>query len=93
MKLSKYQEELYGKHVNTTEFKKMGEKTTVALLTLNNGFEIVGTSACVDPKEFDETIGEYYALVHGLNELDKYIGYHRQEERYLVEHYLIKEAW
>lgn len=41
---------------------KMGQKTTVVHLTLPNGFELVGTSACVDPVNYDQEIGEQIAL-------------------------------
>ena len=35
----------------------LGEKTTVVWVTLANGFEMVESSACVDPANYDETIG------------------------------------
>lgn len=35
----------------------MGDKTTVVRATLVNGFEIVEASACVDPANYDESLG------------------------------------
>lgn len=35
----------------------MGEKNTVVRATLVNGFEIVESSACVDPANYDESLG------------------------------------
>ncbi len=36
---------------------KMGEKTTVVKAILRNGFEIVESSSCVDPANYNEDIG------------------------------------
>ena len=41
---------------------KAGLKTTIVHLTLPNGFEIVGSSTCVDPNEYDFDIGVSIAL-------------------------------
>jgi hypothetical protein len=72
MELSEYQGNLYNKWVNTQSFQKMGEKMTVCLITLNNGFEIIGTSGCADPSKFDYEIGCHYALVDALNKLGQF---------------------
>jgi len=36
---------------------KMGEKTTVVCAKLPNGFEVVETSGCVDPENYDHELG------------------------------------
>lgn len=36
---------------------KMGDKTTVVHATLPNGFELVETSGCVDPKNYNHDLG------------------------------------
>lgn len=41
------------KHVTT-----MGDKCTVVRAVLRNGFEIVESSACVSPENYDEELGE-----------------------------------
>lgn len=76
--LSDYQKGLFNEWVKKADFAKVGEKTTVCLLTLSNGFEIIGTSACVDPKMFDATIGKEYALKEALKLLDNHAGFYRQ---------------
>ena len=35
----------------------LGEKTTVVRATLRNGFEMVESSSCVDPANYDEALG------------------------------------
>jgi hypothetical protein len=76
--LSEYNQQLFDQWVKKADFAKVGLKTTVCLLTLENGFEIVGTSACVDPAMFDSTLGKQYSLVDALNELDAHNGFYRQ---------------
>ena len=78
---TEYQRNLL-KKVNYIETMKMGEKTTVALLKLHNGFEVVGTSACVDPAMFDVELGKHYATVDALSKLDQFVGFAITEERH-----------
>lgn len=64
------------------EYVKMGKKTTVCLLTLRNGHEVVGVSACVDPKNFDEDKGKSLAYDDAFNKLWALEGYALQERLY-----------
>ena len=47
--------------IKTCEVSRMGNATVVKVI-LVNGFEIIGSSACVDPANYNEVIGKYYAL-------------------------------
>lgn len=78
--LSEYNQNLFNNWVSKAEFHFVGVKTTVCLLTISNGFEIVGTSACVDPVMFDEALGKQYALVDALHRLDELAGFAMQIE-------------
>jgi hypothetical protein len=80
--LSEYNQGLFDRWVKKADFAKVGVKTTVCLLTLENGFEIVGTSACVDPKMFDATLGKQYSLVDALDKLDELQGFAMQVEMF-----------
>lgn len=92
LKLTEYQQNLFNKHVVHSWSVKIGEKTTVVVIKLENGFEITGTSACVNPMDFVFEIGEHYALVDALNQLDGFIGFMRQEEQGRIVDELIKES-
>lgn len=51
-------------------------KTTVCILVLENGFNVVGTSGVVDIEHFDEDIGKEYAKEKALDkvwELEAYV--------------------
>lgn len=76
--LNKYEEALKEKWVKKVTYKKIGEKTTICVITLGNGFEIVGHSACVDKDMYNREIGEHYALVKALSNLSELNGFYEQ---------------
>lgn len=58
-------------HQTTT----IGPKTTVVLATTITGFDMVNSSACVDPKNYSQELGEQYALETIKNNLWSYLGF------------------
>jgi hypothetical protein len=54
---------------------KLGVKTTCVVLRLKNGFEVVGTSACVDPAEYDHDVGKQMARRRALDKVWELEGY------------------
>ena len=56
-------------HIVSKETLKMWDKTTVCLITLDNGFEVVGTSHCINPSDFDLTIWEKVAYDNAVEKL------------------------
>ena len=50
--------EMVDDFIASTETITMGETTTVVRCVLRNGFDIVESSSCVDPKNYDEKIGK-----------------------------------
>lgn len=80
--LNLYQQQLFDEWVISKDFERKGRKTTICFLTLKNGFEVVGTSACVDPADFDVKVGEFYALVDALSQIDLAVGFYRQCKLY-----------
>lgn len=57
------------------EFHRIFGKQCVVVALLPNGFTIVGESACVDPNNYDETIGYDLALKDIENQLWMLEGY------------------
>ena len=58
-------------HISST----LGPKTTVVLATTVTGFDMVNSSACVDPKNYSQELGEKYALQTIKNNLWSYLGF------------------
>ena len=59
---------------------KMGEKTTVMVVTLPNGFEIVTSSSCVDPRNYDHALGVSICLVRAKDKVWELEGYALQSD-------------
>jgi hypothetical protein len=53
---------------------RMGNHTVV-LVKLRNGFTMVEESACVDPANYDQAIGERYALAKAKNKVWFLLGF------------------
>ena len=51
-------EKMVGEFIAYTETQTMGDRTTVVRCVLRNGFEIVESSSCVDPKNYSEDMGK-----------------------------------
>jgi len=58
-----------------------GTTKTVCCLTLQNGFDVIGSSACASPENFDAEIGRKIARDNARNEI-------WQLEGYLLKHKL-----
>lgn len=56
--------------------------TTICLLTLQNGFVVIGKSACVDSTEFDRSLGESLALDDAVEKVWELEGYLLAQRRY-----------
>lgn len=77
--MNKLNEDFIKNKIVNEIYIKIGEKTTVCLLVLKNGFEIPGYSACVDPKNFDCEIGKKLAYEDAISKLWGFEGYLLQE--------------
>lgn len=66
--------------ISTEESIKLGTKTTAVVITLKNGFEVVGLSACVDPKTFNQEIGTKFARQRAIDKVWELAGYALQVE-------------
>lgn len=64
--------------IESEEYQKLGRKTTACVLTLKNGFEIVATSACVDPDNYNEEIGRETSKKRAIDKIWELEGYHLQ---------------
>jgi hypothetical protein len=52
-----------------------GTTSTVCAIQCKNGFVVIGDSACVDPKNYDERLGRSYAKDEALGKLRTLIGF------------------
>lgn len=59
--------------------KKLGYKTTVVCLEMHNGYEVVGTSSCINPADYDYEEGIFFATKDALLRVKDIVGYLQQE--------------
>lgn len=75
------QDEIY-ELVSKAEIKAhtMFGKTTVVAVQLENGFVLVESSSCVDPKNYDEVVGYEICMNRIMNKLWEMEGYLLQKK-------------
>ena len=56
--------------------------TTVCQLHLENGYTVIGTSACVDPRKFNKATGEHSAYENAVDKIWELEGYLLKQRRY-----------
>lgn len=67
-KLESLVERIYYHHVPDTT-------VTICAITLKNGFTVVGESACIDPDNFNHSIGEQVAYNNAFEKIWQLEGY------------------
>lgn len=70
--------------IESTVIIKLGNKTTACILTLKNGFEVIGTSACVNPAEYCEEIGAKFATQRAMDKVWELEGYRHQCDQHAL---------
>lgn len=83
MEYEQHEQYLLNEWVVSQESTRLGAKTTVVCLQMDNGYEVLGSSACVDPDDYDKEIGTFYATKDALRNLKLIVGYVKQEEHCL----------
>ena len=67
--------ELIKSRIAETFFHRATDVTTVCVLRMVNGFEVIGTSACADPVNYNQEIGERIAYDNAFSQLWPLEGY------------------
>jgi hypothetical protein len=63
---------------------RIGETMTICHVVLDNGFSVIGESACVDPANYKEDIGQMIAYDNAIRKLWQLFGFLLAEKRYLA---------
>jgi len=72
MKLTK---EILEQHILKKDYVRMWHKTTVCIITLDNGYEVIGSSACINPEDYDLEIGKKFAYEDAFEKLWSLFGF------------------
>lgn len=66
------------------EFRRYSETVTICQITLDNGYSVRGESACVNPENYNQEIGERIAYDNAFNKLWPLFGFFLAESQYQV---------
>ena len=56
------------------QYFRVGQKTTICLLILDTGYEVIGDSAPVDPASFDFAVGKKIAKERAVDKVWAHLG-------------------
>lgn len=65
----KLTKEFLESEIDKVEYNRFGETNTHCTITTKSGFTFTGESACVDPSNFDQKIGEKFAYENAFNKM------------------------
>lgn len=65
----KLTKEFLESEIGKVEYNRFGETNTHCTITTQSGFTFTGESACVDPNNFDQKIGEKFAYENAFNKM------------------------
>lgn len=68
--------------IERVDYHQIGATVTLCNVTLNNGYSVRGESACVDPTNFDEAIGQKLAFDNAFKKLWPLFGFLLAESRF-----------
>jgi hypothetical protein len=80
--LSNFNRKLYDEWVDRHTWECWNRKTTVVVIKLKNGFEIVGNAGCENPDNFSEDLGHQYALEDALRKLGEFAAFYRAQKAF-----------
>ena len=61
--------------ITNTDFTRIGETVTHCRIVLDNGFSVSGESACVNPENYNQQIGEKIAYDNAFRQLWPLFGF------------------
>jgi hypothetical protein len=69
--------------IKSTDYVRLpGSTTTLCQILLQNGYSVTGTSACVDPANYNKGLGEKYAFENAFEKLWTLEGYLLKQRRF-----------
>lgn len=71
--------------ISNTEFTRIGDTITHCRIVLDNGFSVSGESACVNPENYNQEIGEKIAYDNAFRQLWPLFGFLLAESNRLAK--------
>jgi hypothetical protein len=71
--------------IKSKEFIHRNNRVTICIIKTVEDFYIVGTSFCMDPKQFTEELGEKFSYADTLSQFETVLAYHKKAHQYTLE--------
>lgn len=71
--------------IKQTSFYRIGETVTVCSIALDNGYSVRGESACVNPENYNQEIGERVAYDNAFKQLWPLFGFLLAEKNHTAK--------
>jgi hypothetical protein len=77
-------QDIYDK-IKATQYIALSDgRTTLCVANTENGFTVVGKSACVDKNSYNQALGEKYAFEDVVEQMWELEGYLLKQEHYIA---------
>ena len=80
--IDKITEEMVEDSIVKEEYHKLGTKMTACVMTLEDGFEVVGIAGVIDANLYDLNVGSKFARVKAKDKVWQHLGSILQYVRY-----------
>jgi hypothetical protein len=85
-------EEYMNSRIEDCSFTRISDGTmTICVINLDNGFQVIGKSACADPDNYNKDIGQKIAYDNAFRELWPLFGFLLKEKLHLAKLYTTGE--
>jgi hypothetical protein len=74
--------ECVARSIRSVSYARMGKKTTTCFIVMKNGHEVIGSSGCVDPANYDEETGKKIAYSRAESKVWAALGGYLQQRIY-----------
>jgi hypothetical protein len=75
-------EEYMRGRIKSVDFHRIGATVTLCSITLDNGYSVRGESACVDPANYNQAVGENLSSDDAFRKLWPIFGFLLAEKRF-----------
>ena len=90
--MNKVTKESIDAKIKEVHYQRLSDKITHCIIILENGFQVTGESACVDPANYNQEIGEKIAYENAFDKIWLVEGYLLQEDLFRKKAYEYSEA-
>lgn len=77
--------EFLNSQIVAVKYERLGEKITHCRIIVKSGFTFTGESACIDPANYDETIGKKIAYDNAFDKMWGAYGFWLSQKRYEID--------